>query len=310
MPAVPGSGLGSLPPSMDNILRVRDRYEASTEAAAIRLVDLSAKPAALFSASRADDDGGAAYAVDYTMCPPGYRPPFGQRDVLSMPALAECTAVGYTSSWFGKLPGADGTWKLECIGVSPHRGRIYPRVLAVVRLASPSARLPAISYRIGDATRPRGAGPLIIAHIANNKSPRWGRGFGYAVTAAFSGIRAEFMRWAGARPPLGQIHVYRADPGGPFVVSMVAQSGYGPSSRPRIRYAHLAACLEQLAGEARRAGASVHMPRIGTGHAGGDWRVVSGLIHRHLIRRGVAVTVYDTPSAARPPASQSLLEYA
>lgn len=311
MPAVPESGLQSLPLTMDNILHVRDRYEASTEAAMIRLVDLSARPAALFSASKAGDDDEAPYALDYVTCPPDYSPPFGQRDVLSIPALAECTAVGYTSSWSGELPGADGAWKLECIGVSPHRGRIYPRVLAVVRPASPAAgRLPAISYRIGDATKPRGAGPAIIAHIANDRTPRWGRGFGYAVTAAFPGIRADFARWAGARPPLGKIHAYEAAPRGPIVVTMVAQSGYGPSARPRIRYAHLASCLEQLAGEARRMGASVHMPRIGTGHAGGDWGVVSGLVHRHLIRRGVAVTVYDTPSMARPAPTQSLLEYA
>ena len=312
MPAVSESGLRPLPLTMDNMLRVRDRYKASTEAAMIRLVDLSTRPSVLLSASKTGDDAGAPYAADYVMCPPGYSPPFDPRDVLSIPALAECTAVGYTSSWSGELPGTDGAWKLECIGVSPQRGRIYPRVLAVARPAPPAAgRLPAIIYRIGDATKPRGAGPVIIAHIANDKSPRWGRGFGYAVTSAFSGIRVEFTRWAGARPPLGKIHVYESDSRGPIVVTMVAQSGYGPSSRPRIRYAHLAACLEQLAGEAGRMGASVHMPRIGTGHAGGDWGVVSGLIHRHLIRRGIAVTVYDTPSMARPaPSAQSLLEYA
>ena len=301
MPAVSKSDIRPLPLTMDDILRVRDKYEASTEAAMIRLVDLSTRPVALISASKTDDDADAPYAADYMTCPLDYSPPFDQRDVLSTPALSECTAVGYTSSWSGELPGAGGTWKLECVGVSPHRGRIYPRVLAVVRQASPAAgRLPAISYCIGDATKPRGAGPVIIAHIANDKSPRWSRGFGHDVAAKFPGIRAEFTRWAGARPPLGKIHVYEAASRGPIVVTMVAQSGYGPLSRPGIRYAHLAACLEQLAEEAGRMGASVHMPRIGTGHAGGNWEVVSGLIHRHLISRGIAVTVYDTPSMARP----------
>lgn len=310
MPAIPKSGLESRPLTMDNILYVRDRYEASTEATMIRLVGLSSRPAALLSASKTGDGAGDPYAIDYMTCPPGYDPPFRQRGVLSVPALAECTAVGHTSAWSGELPGAGGAWRIECIGVPPHRGRVYPRVLAVVRRATPAAKLPAISYRIGDATRPKGAGPVIIAHIANDKSPRWGRGFGYAITDAFSGIRAEFARWAGPRPRLGAVHVYRAAHGGPFVVTMVAQSGYGPSSRPRIRYAHLSACLEMLAGEAERLGASVHMPRIGTGHAGGSWEIVSGLIHRHLIRRGIAVTVYDTPAMARPAPVQSLLEYA
>ena len=310
MPAIPESGLESRPLNMDNILYVRDRYEASTEATMIRLVGLSPKPAALFSASKTGNSAGAPYAIDYMICPPNYSPPFRQREVLSIPALAECTAVGYTSAWSGELPGASGAWKIECVGVSPQRGRVYPRVLAIARPASPAAGLPAISYRVGDATKPRGDGPAIIAHVANDKSPRWGRGFGHAVTDAFSGIRAEFTKWAGARPSLGAVHVYEASPRGPIVVTMVAQSGYGPSARPRIRYAHLSACLELLADEAERRGASVHMPRIGTGHAGGSWEIVSGLVHRHLIRRGISVTVYDTPATARPAPVLSLLEYA
>jgi O-acetyl-ADP-ribose deacetylase (regulator of RNase III) len=39
--------------------------------------------------------------------------------------------------------------------------------------------------------------------------------------------------------------------------------------------------------------ASVHMPRIGCGLAGGDWSRVEPLILRRLVERGVAVTVYD-----------------
>ena len=294
MPAAPEPGLGLFALTMDGILRVRDRYRASTEATMIRLVDHSDRPAVLFSASKTGDDAGAPYESDYVLCPPGYSPPFDRHDVLSIPALAECTAVGHASSWSGELPGAGGAWKLECIGVPPNRGRIYPRVLAVVRPAPPAAgRLPAISYRIGDATRPRGAGPVIVAHVAGDGSPRWRSGFGHAVAAAFPGIAAAFARWSGARPPLGKIHVYEAPSRGPIVVTMVAQGGRGPSFGTGVRYAHLAACLEQLAGEAERMGASVHMPRIGTRPAGSGWAIVRGLIHRHLIRRGIAVTVYD-----------------
>jgi hypothetical protein len=39
-------------------------------------------------------------------------------------------------------------------------------------------------------------------------------------------------------------------------------------------------------------GASVHMPPIGTGHGGGDWKVISELILEELVRKGTKVTVY------------------
>ncbi|MFE3494555.1 hypothetical protein [Streptomyces sp. NPDC059175] len=40
-------------------------------------------------------------------------------------------------------------------------------------------------------------------------------------------------------------------------------------------------------------GASVHMPRIGCGLAGGRWSRVEPLVVERLVARGVAVTVYD-----------------
>ena len=39
--------------------------------------------------------------------------------------------------------------------------------------------------------------------------------------------------------------------------------------------------------------ASVHMPRIGCGLAGGTWDRIEPLIQTHLADRGIAVTVYD-----------------
>ena len=80
---------------------------------------------------------------------------------------------------------------------------------------------------------------------------------------------------------------------------MVAQHGYGPSDKPRIRYAALDACLRELADEARRLGASVHVPRIGAGQAGGRWPIIAEMIEMSLVDRGIDVTVYDLPGAPR-----------
>ncbi|RAJ47078.1 hypothetical protein K353_00279 [Kitasatospora sp. SolWspMP-SS2h] len=42
-----------------------------------------------------------------------------------------------------------------------------------------------------------------------------------------------------------------------------------------------------------RLGASVHMPRIGCGLAGGRWERIEPLVTDRLTARGVPVTVYD-----------------
>ena len=76
---------------------------------------------------------------------------------------------------------------------------------------------------------------------------------------------------------------------------MISQRGYGPSAKPRIRYEALQVCLRQLAQEAQTQSASVHMPRIGCGEAGGSWPIVQELIETELLSKRVDVTVYDLP---------------
>jgi len=88
---------------------------------------------------------------------------------------------------------------------------------------------------------------------------------------------------------------------------MIAQHGYGPSPKPRIRYVHLRTCLDKLAEFALGHGATVHMPRIGTGHAGGQWNIVRELVDEGLVRRGIEVTVYELPESERPRDVQEVL---
>ncbi|HJZ91139.1 MAG TPA: hypothetical protein VKE40_09720 [Gemmataceae bacterium] len=75
---------------------------------------------------------------------------------------------------------------------------------------------------------------------------------------------------------------------------MVGQRGIKRGkSGPPIRYEAVAECLERVAAKALELGASVHMPRIGCGLAGGEWSKIEPLIEQRLCDRGVAVTVYD-----------------
>ncbi len=65
------------------------------------------------------------------------------------------------------------------------------------------------------------------------------------------------------------------------------------SQGPPIRYEAVRSCLKSLAVEARRLEASVHMPRIGCGLAGGRWEEIEPIVAEELIAEGVEVTVYD-----------------
>ena len=313
MPALPEAGLEKTMLNMANIDRIRRRYAVSTEAALLRMVDLTASPATVFMASRTRGSRGGrpSYRIEYAKASRWSRPLLDRRsDVSKVEALAECSAVGYTSRWSGRLNGPGSAVDLECVGITPYRGMTYPRVMGIVRAkvkdASPPP--PSISSVVGDAASPGGAGMRFIAHIANDAGPRWGRGFGYLLTRRFPDLRDAFAKWAERGLELGSAHTFDAG-GSVSVFSMVAQHGYQPSrNRPPIRYAALSKCLERLGSECRRLAASVHMPRIGTGYAGGRWEMVSELINRHLVSQKVPVTVYTPPGMDRPARSQTVLD--
>jgi len=90
------------------------------------------------------------------------------------------------------------------------------------------------------------------------------------------------------------------------VASIVAQRGYAPTARPKIRYNALRLGLQEVARLAKENGASVHMPRIGTGLAGGSWEIVEELVWDTLGKAGLHVTVYDLPGRRSVGQQQSL----
>jgi len=78
-----------------------------------------------------------------------------------------------------------------------------------------------------------------------------------------------------------------------WVVNMIAQAGIGRQGGPPIRYESLRTCLGKTARIALTRGASVHMPRIGSGLAGGNWDVIEEIIQEELVDKGLDVTVYE-----------------
>ena len=73
-----------------------------------------------------------------------------------------------------------------------------------------------------------------------------------------------------------------------------AQHGMrGSQQDPPIRYEAVEACLVKVCEKAQELGASVHMPRIGCGLAGGRWELIEPLIIKTLYQNNIPVIVYD-----------------
>ena len=153
-----------------------------------------------------------------------------------------------------------------------------------------------IRYIRGDATVPQAKGVKIIAHICNDLGG-WGKGFVLAISKRWSAPEKEYRLWHRNRAKndfqLGSIQLVQAEKY-IYVANMIGQRGMktGSNGVP-IRYEAVKTCLAQLALEAERLGASVHMPRIGCGLAGGKWERIEPLIQETLIAHEIPTTVYD-----------------
>jgi O-acetyl-ADP-ribose deacetylase (regulator of RNase III) len=153
-----------------------------------------------------------------------------------------------------------------------------------------------IHYLKGDATVPQAAGNKIIAHICNDLGG-WGKGFVLAISKRWTSPEEAYRAWHRDRAnndfALGSIQIVQV---GSYihVANMIAQQGMKTgSSGPPIRYEAVEQCLLKLAEAAQAMSASVHMPRIGTGLAGGAWERIEPIISSSLVAAGVQVYVYD-----------------
>ncbi|WP_329125944.1 macro domain-containing protein [Streptomyces sp. NBC_01465] len=153
-----------------------------------------------------------------------------------------------------------------------------------------------IEYVQGDATAPQGKGVKVIAHVCNDLGG-WGKGFVLAVSRRWPEPEAAYRRWhrerAGNDFGLGAVQFVEV---GPYirVANMVGQRGIRTGSKGvPVRYEAIDTALGAVADKAVELGASVHMPRIGCGLAGGKWARVEPFIAERLVARGLRVTVYD-----------------
>lgn len=157
-----------------------------------------------------------------------------------------------------------------------------------------------IRYVVGDATAPEGdlTTPRIIVHVCNDRGG-WGRGFVVALSRRYPAAENAYREWYAGRAKndfaLGSVQFV---PVGEnlYVANLIGQHGYRTENgAPPVRYEAIRTGLQAVAKFAMSSGphATVHMPRIGCGLAGGNWEVVSGIVGGTLGEASVPVTVYD-----------------
>lgn len=175
----------------------------------------------------------------------------------------------------------------------------------------------AINYVRGDATRPQGEGTKIIVHCCNTAGA-WGRGFVLALSRRWSLPERAYRSWhragetnvtinhagkpisSSVKFSLGEVQIVAVEPGLLYIANLIGQEGIRSdrNGRPPVRYEAIRLGLRRVATYATEIEASVHMPRIGAGLAGGHWVEVAQLINDELTSRDIPVTVYDLPSTA------------
>lgn len=290
---------GSL--NVEELMKLRPQYDVSAEAILHRAVKLTDEPVAMFCASRVEEGSNIGkYRIDYLIPSKNWNLGFPKSKLLPTDTLlAECTAIGYTNK--GKETWAiwHNPLDIGCVGLYPYPGKNYPRVAGILKPANTQKiSTPNITELHGNVFSPPKKGEKkIIAHIVNDKTPRWGGGgFAQSLNKYYPEVGSDFKFWASYKGNLwlGNSQVKELDED-LSVYSMIAQHGYGDSNIPRIRYSALSKCLERLRVLAQEKEADVHMPRIGTGHAGGKWDIIKEMIDNSLCAYGVQVYVYELP---------------
>jgi O-acetyl-ADP-ribose deacetylase (regulator of RNase III) len=152
-----------------------------------------------------------------------------------------------------------------------------------------------IHYIKGDATQPQGEGKKIICHICNDIGA-WGAGFVLAISRRWSAPEEEYRKLKTRH--LGDVQIVHVTDD-ISVANMIAQRGIGDTRvtgildkdiKPPIVYGAVRIALNKVNDIAHYSNATLHMPRIGCGLAGGRWEEIEKIIN------GVAsvdVYVYD-----------------
>jgi O-acetyl-ADP-ribose deacetylase (regulator of RNase III) len=159
-----------------------------------------------------------------------------------------------------------------------------------------------INYVIGDATAPQGDGKKLIRHVCNNVGA-WGAGFVLALSKKWKQPEKTYL--AMKQHILGTIDLVKVEED-IAVCNLIGQESTAGRNRtlgalPPVRYVAIEHALKEVAHDYELAKSvnldfSVHMPRLGSGLAGGNWKIIETIIEETLCKAGIEVTVYDLPA--------------
>lgn len=152
-----------------------------------------------------------------------------------------------------------------------------------------------ISYTKGDATNPTIEGTKIIVHICNDIGG-WGKGFVMAISKRWKQPEHQYRQWFKSQEnfALGQVQFVQVE-NSLWIANLIGQHKINKDEfgNSPIRYEAVLTGLDKVGEFAFGKNASVHMPRIGCGLAGGTWDKIEPLIKQSLSDKGISVTVYD-----------------
>jgi O-acetyl-ADP-ribose deacetylase (regulator of RNase III) len=156
-----------------------------------------------------------------------------------------------------------------------------------------------IKYVRGDATAPPPGGNRIIVHICNDHGS-WAAGFVMAVSRRWIEPEACYRLYAksfkGEPMEMGAVQLVQVEDC-LWVANVIGQTKASTSRDgryvPPIRECMVRIGLHRIYKKAMKLQATIHMPRIGTGLAGGNWDDIEPIIDEELADLGISVTVYD-----------------
>lgn len=164
--------------------------------------------------------------------------------------------------------------------------------------SDPETAMGCVHHVNGDASKAQYArGQKIIAHVCNDMG-RWGKGFVMAITDTWGKKPGKlYRRWhkAGAEEgfALGRVQLITLSDK-LALANIIGQNGIKTSSKgPPVRYEAIQLGLDAVCLHAREVNASVHMPRIGSGLAGGDWARIELIVEAMAIKHAVDIYVYE-----------------
>jgi O-acetyl-ADP-ribose deacetylase (regulator of RNase III) len=152
-----------------------------------------------------------------------------------------------------------------------------------------------IDYLIGDATLPIGKENKIIVHVCNDIGG-WGKGFVLAISKRWIAPEKAYRDWYTSQNnfELGEVQFVKVE-NNLWIANLIGQHKIRKDDQGNspIRYEAIEIGLNIILKKAKEINASVHMPRIGCGLAGGNWKSIEPILKKVLIKNGIETYVYD-----------------